>query len=90
MIRLLHDGRDFLPCAVVMLTGTGNEEVAVEAMKLGVMDYMAKGPASAYGLSRTVASAVQRFRFQQEISRQRLALEQRNQEPGSHPGGIVR
>lgn len=78
MIRLLHDGRDFLPCAVVMLTGTGNEEVAVEAMKLGVMDYMAKGPASAYALSRTVASAVQRFRFRQEIERQRPALEQRN------------
>ena len=80
MIRMLHDGRDFLPCAVVMLTGTGNEEVAVEAMKLGVMDYMAKGPASAYALSRTVASAVQRFRFQQEIARQRTALEQRNRE----------
>jgi PAS domain S-box-containing protein len=80
MIRQMHEGRDFLPCAVVMLTGTGNEKVAVEAMKLGVMDYMAKGPASAHGLPRTVASAVQRFRFQQEIERQRLALEQRNQE----------
>jgi len=80
MVRLLLDSRETLPCAVVMLTGTGNEEVAVEAMKLGVMDYMAKGPASAYALSRTVASAVQRFRFQQEIARQRIALEQRNLE----------
>lgn len=80
MVRLLLDGRETLPCAVVMLTGSGNEEVAVEAMKLGVMDYMAKGPASAYALSKTVASAVQRFRFQQEIARQRLALEQRNLE----------
>ncbi|HEX4274288.1 MAG TPA: response regulator, partial [Bryobacteraceae bacterium] len=44
MIRLMHEGREFLPCAVVMLTGIGNEEIAVEAMKLGVMDYMAKGP----------------------------------------------
>ncbi len=80
MIRMLHDGRKFLPCAVVMLTGTGSEKVAVEAMKLGVMDYMAKGPASGDALSRTVASAVQRFRFQQEIARQRVALEQRNEE----------
>ena len=80
MVRLLLDGSDTLPCAVVMLTGTGNEEIAVEAMKLGVMDYLAKGPASAYALSRTVASAVQRFRFRQEIARQRLALEQRNVE----------
>ena len=80
MIRILHDGRDMLPCAVVMLTGAGNEEVAVEAMKLGVMDYMVKGPASANALSRIVANAVERFRFQREIAEQRLALEQRNLE----------
>ncbi len=80
MIRLLHEGREMLPCAVVMLTGTGNEEIAVEAMKLGVMDYMVKGPASAHALPRVVASAVQRFRFQDEIARQRVALEQRNRE----------
>jgi two-component system, cell cycle sensor histidine kinase and response regulator CckA len=78
MIRRLREGRDTLPCAVVMLTGAGNEEVAVEAMKLGVMDYMVKGPASAHALSRIVASAVQRFRYQEEIAEQRLALEQRN------------
>jgi len=80
MIRLLHEGRDMLPSAIVMLTGAGNEEVAVEAMKLGVMDYMVKGPASAHALSRIVASAVQRFRYQEEIAEQRLALEQRNLE----------
>ncbi len=80
MIRLLHEDRDFLPCAVVMLTGIGSEEIAVEAMKLGVMDYMAKGPASSKSLARTVASAVQRFRLQQENTQQRLALEQRNLE----------
>jgi PAS domain S-box-containing protein len=80
MIRLLHEGREMLPCAVVMLTGTGNEEIAVEAMKLGVMDYMVKGPSSAHALPRVVASAVQRFRFQDEIARQRIALKQRNRE----------
>lgn len=80
IIQRLLDDRDYLPCAVVMLTGNGNESVAVKAMQLGVMDYMAKGPASAHLLSRTVASAVQRFRFQEEIARQRVALEQRNRE----------
>jgi PAS domain S-box-containing protein len=79
-IRLLHDGRDMLPCAVVMLTGAGNEEVAVEAMKLGAMDYLVKGPASANALSRIVANSVERYRFQREIAEQRLALEQRNLE----------
>ena len=79
-IRLLHDGRGRLPCAIVMLTGAGSEEVAVEAMKLGVMDYMVKGPASAHALSRIVAGAVQRFRHQEEIAEHRLALERRNLE----------
>jgi len=80
MIRLLRSSNDTLPCAVVMLTGAGNEAVAVEAMKLGVMDYMVKGPASAHALSRIVGNAVQRFRDQREIAEQRLALEQRNLE----------
>jgi PAS domain S-box-containing protein len=80
MIRLLHEGRDLLPCAVVMLTGAGNEEVAVEAMKLGVTDYLVKGPASARALSQVVEGAVERFRFRREIAEHRQALEQRNQE----------
>jgi PAS domain S-box-containing protein len=80
MIRHLLDRYEVLPCAVVMLTGIGSEKIAVEAMKLGVMDYLPKGPASTEALPRTVASAVQRFRLQQEIVEQRRALEQRNRE----------
>jgi PAS domain S-box-containing protein len=80
MIRLLREGRETLPCAVVMLTGSGNEEVAVAAMKLGLMDYLVKGPASAHALPRVVISSVQRFRLQEEIAKHRIALEQRNQE----------
>jgi len=29
-----------LPCAAVLITGHGNEAIAVEAMKLGVQDYL--------------------------------------------------
>ncbi len=80
MIRHLIERYQVLPCAVVMLTGIGSEKIAVEAMKLGVMDYLSKGPASTEALPRTVAGAVQRFRLQQEIVEQRRALEQRNRE----------
>ena len=52
MIRLLREGRDMLPSAIVMLTGTGSEEVAVEAMKLGAMDYMVNQRAALTGLGR--------------------------------------
>ncbi len=30
-------------CAVVMLTGEGDEEIAIEAMRLGAYDYLIKG-----------------------------------------------
>ena len=65
---------------IVMLTALGNEEIAVEAMKLGVMDYVAKGPASAESLCRTVEHAIEKFQLQHEVARQRAALEQRNRD----------
>jgi PAS domain S-box-containing protein len=80
MIRHLSEGREFLSCAVVMMTAIGSEQIAVEAMKLGVMDYLVKGPASSETLPRTVASAVQRFRLQEQVARQRIALGRRNVE----------
>jgi len=80
MIRRLSNGREFPSCAVVMLTAIGSEQIAVEAMKLGVMDYLVKGPASSEALPRTVASAVQRFRLQDQVVNQRVALERRNAE----------
>lgn len=80
MIRHLSEGREFLSCAVVMLTAIGSEQIAVEAMKLGVMDYLVKGPASSEALPRAVASAVQRFRLQEQVARHRIALGHRNVE----------
>jgi PAS domain S-box-containing protein len=80
MIRRLSEGREFLSCAIVMLTAIGSEQIAVEAMKLGVMDYLVKGPASSEALPRTVASAVQRFRLQEQVAQQRIALARRNVE----------
>lgn len=35
------------PCAVVLVTGQGNEAVAVEAMKRGVQDYLVKDQVNA-------------------------------------------
>ena len=35
------------PCAVVLITGNGNEAVAVEAMKRGVQDYLVKDQVNA-------------------------------------------
>jgi signal transduction histidine kinase len=62
----LVDGE--LPCAVVLITGHGNEAIAVEAMKLGVQDYLVKDHVNEGRLWRAIARAVS----QREL-RQRLA-----------------
>jgi len=69
-------GRDpkGLPCATVMLTAFGGEELAVRAMKAGASDYLPKGRLSAGTLPHAVINAVQRFRMQRQIDQQRSAL----------------
>jgi PAS domain S-box-containing protein len=65
---------------VVMLTAIGSEQIAVEAMKLGLMDYLAKNPANLAQLPRTVENAIRKFRMERKIALQRAELEQRNRE----------
>lgn len=47
-------------CPVVMFTGTGNEEIAVEAMKEGLDDYVVKSPQHAIRLVTAVRSALEK------------------------------
>jgi len=66
---------DRLPCAVVMLTAFGGEELAVNAMKNGAMDYLPKGKVAGEVLLRAVVNAMERFQMQYRIDSQRSALE---------------
>ncbi len=79
-LRSIQNDFGELDVAVVMLTALGNEHVAVEAMKLGVMDYLPKGPSTAEALARTINNAIEKFRMRREIAEQRIALEARNLE----------
>ena len=54
--------------AIIMVTGHGNEQVAVEAMKMGAVDYLAKGAITPETLLRTVMNAVQKMRMKLAIS----------------------
>ncbi|MEO1391345.1 MAG: ATP-binding protein [Cyanobacteria bacterium J06634_5] len=61
-LQALHETMSPLP-PVIMLTGEGNEKVAVEAMKIGVRDYLVKNDLNADRFSQ----AVQRVLSQQAL-----------------------
>jgi signal transduction histidine kinase/DNA-binding NarL/FixJ family response regulator len=55
---------------VIMLTGQGNETVAVEAMKQGARDYLVKGQLTPLKLVNAVTSALIERKLQAQIDRQ--------------------
>lgn len=61
--------------AVIMFTGSGSEEVAVEAMKEGLDDYITKTPKHYSRLPLAVRTLLGRRREQQEIHAARAAQE---------------
>lgn len=63
------------PPAVVMLTGEGSEMVAVEAMKMGVCDYLPKGRLDAEAMRRLLHVAAQQRALHAERRAAREALE---------------
>ena len=72
VLHAIQEDGCFLP--VIMLTGHGSEEIAVEAMKAGVSDYLVKGRITSESLRLVISNALQRFKMQQEIEEQRQAL----------------
>lgn len=53
ILKRLHPAENFLP--VIMLTGQGNEAIAVQAMKEGAQDYLVKSTITPDLLHRTVS-----------------------------------
>ncbi len=80
VLRQLKNGNGELKYPVVMLTAIGSEQIAVEAMKLGLVDYLTKTPGSMDLLPRAVENAIQKFRMEKEIALQRREIGHRNRE----------
>jgi signal transduction histidine kinase len=57
-----------LPCATVLVTGQGNEAIAVEAMKRGVRDYLVKDQVNADSLWRAMTQAVTQAELHQRLA----------------------
>jgi PAS domain S-box-containing protein len=54
---------------ILMFTGSGSEEIAVEAMKAGVLDYITKDPEHFSRLRTSVQQAFERLRYSVELAR---------------------
>lgn len=59
---------------VVMLTGQGDEQLAVEIMKAGAVDYLNKSAASGERLIQSVRNAVRVHRAEQQVAQAQQAL----------------
>jgi signal transduction histidine kinase len=61
---------------VVMMTGHGDESIAVQAMKLGAQDYLPKHKFSPELLLSKVHSAIENARLRRQLQRERIVAEQ--------------
>jgi len=59
---------------VLIMTSYGNEQIAVEAMKAGALDYIVKSSASFAAMPRTIERALREWRLLQERKRVENAL----------------
>jgi two-component system, sensor histidine kinase and response regulator len=76
-----------MQCPVIMLTGQGDEQIAVELMKAGATDYLTKSHISPERLAKTLRSALRIYQAEQQaaLANQQLQesyrlLMQKNQE----------
>lgn len=65
---------------IIMLTGQGNEDVVIKAMRAGAADYLSKRVLSVEVLRRAVTNAVEKHRLRRKVKEKHLALEKANQE----------
>ena len=75
-IEILRSIKEIYPhCPVIMFTNTGSEEIAVEAMKSGLDDYVLKSPNRYFRLSPAVRVALERAENQRRAARLEIRLQ---------------
>ncbi|MDP8965807.1 MAG: ATP-binding protein [Cyanobacteriota bacterium] len=75
-LEILHTIKKRYPnCPTVMFTNTGSEEIAVEAMKSGLDDYILKAPNHYFRLAAAVRATLERAETQQRAARLEIRLQ---------------
>jgi PAS domain S-box-containing protein len=72
VLETVHATDPHLP--VIIVTGTGSEEIAVEAMKRGAADYVIKNPKHIRRLPHTIQAVLERKRLEDERQQAEEAL----------------
>jgi signal transduction histidine kinase len=73
-----------VPVPVVVLTATGNQEVAVAFMRAGAHDYLVKEDTESDALRLAVSNAMFKVQTQRQLSQQREELERLYREAQAH------
>lgn len=73
VLKQIRQLRPFLP--VVMLTGQGNEELAVNALHAGAQNYISKSAISSASLEQIIKAAMDYCAMQKRICEQQTSLE---------------
>jgi signal transduction histidine kinase len=81
MLQLFRDSEgQGIAAPVVMMTGQGNEALAVEAMKYGIADYLTKDSLTAEAFRRAIGNAMDRWHLRATLREKSQRLEQANDE----------
>jgi PAS domain S-box-containing protein len=75
LIKELHQ-MGYLELPVVMVTGQGDDEVAIQAIRLGASDYVVKNPGYLYQLPGVLENAFHRAQLAREQARLKASEEQ--------------
>jgi signal transduction histidine kinase len=73
VLKLLRAQHPFIP--VIMLTGQGNESVAVAAIQEGAQDYISKSNITPEAIRRVISVGIEYCAMQKRIHEQRTSLE---------------
>ncbi len=74
VIKIVRDHNPTIP--VVIVTGTGSEEIAVQAMQQGASDYVIKSPKHIRRLPQTILAAIEKKRLEKARENADLLLSQ--------------
>ena len=74
-IHKYQDGGAASGAAIIMVTGRGSERTAVEAMKLGALDYITKNSILEGFFTQSILNAIERQHLKEEIGRYQRELE---------------